>query len=444
MLKNIYSRFTTAAWNNLVIVAVLLVAGLSTACEEELPTTGSLVDKTPPTANFTVKQGTSNYREVTVSNLSTNATDYVWDFGDGFTTTAKDTVHTYAADGKFTIKLTASDKLGADSVMTVEVDLVDVTPPAAAFSISQSPTNYLEIKCVNASTNVDTYAWDFGDGTTSTEQSPTHVYTADKTYTVTLVAKDVYNKSSTATNDVIIEKPLDTTPPFADFTFAASGTKVTFTNASLNVVTYAWDFGDGASSTDTDPVHTFAAAGTYTVKLVATDDVAATATVSKTVTVVDFEPVIKNPSFDDPGSDSKYNEDWDSRSYGGKGIIQITTSPVYDGGRAAKFPAAGDRDGYQVIEVLANTDYTVKFYYTLKTDAVGSITVAVLGDGTTDLKGATGANAGIINSVTVNDQTDANVYVEATLTFNSGNNSQIAIHITNTGAEARVDGFSIN
>ena len=125
------------------------------------------------------------------------------------------------------------------------------------------------------------------------------------------------------------------------------------------------------------------------------------------------------------------------------GVIQITSGPLVSGSQAAKLPSAGDRVGMQEIEVEPNTNYRVSFFYTMKTDPEGSLTVSIL-DGTastlTELSQAAGAT---ITSVTVNDQTDADAYIMESLEFNSGGNSTISILFTNEGVECRLDDFSI-
>jgi uncharacterized repeat protein (TIGR01451 family) len=107
-----------------------------------------------------------------------------------------------------------------------------------------------------------TYEWDFGDGTTSNEEEPgSHLYDAAGSYTITLTA---CNTAGCDEFSLVVEVlPL----PLAAFTFSADALVVTFTNASTDAETYLWDFGDGITDTVADPVHTYAAAGTYTVTL---------------------------------------------------------------------------------------------------------------------------------------------------------------------------------
>jgi PKD repeat protein len=114
-----------------------------------------------------------------------------------------------------------------------------------------------------------TYLWDFGDGGTSTEFEPTHVYTAPGTYDVTLEACNPAGMCDT------YEDTVEVLPwPQAGFGYEVAGFDVSFTNTSLDALSYEWDFGDGTGSTDENPVHTYAAADTYTVVLTATNECA--------------------------------------------------------------------------------------------------------------------------------------------------------------------------
>ena len=132
-------------------------------------------------------------------------------------------------------------------------------------------------------------------------------------------------------------------------------------------------------------------------------------------------------------------DSWRNSALGG--VIQITSGPVVSGSQAAKLPSDGSRIGYQLVTVEANTQYTVTYNYTMKTDPEGSLTFSIL-DGRT-LNDISEVAAATINSMSVNDQTDANAYITETISFNSGSNTQIAIFFTNEGVESRIDDISI-
>ena len=236
----------------------------------------------------------------------------------------------------------------------------------------------------------------------------------------------------------------DETPPAANFSFAASEgdyKEISFTNLSISATDYTWNFGDGGTSTEANPTHIYAEDGMYTVSLTAKDKLNVENTYTETLEIVepenDFVPVILNPGFDIEGDDS-YRDNWRNGDLGG--VLQITSSPVHEGVKAAKFPSAGDRIAYQLITVERETEYTLSFYYTMKESPVGSLTVSILAGDITNPDAVADAT---IASFTGNDQADDSTYVPASFTFNSGDNSQVAIFITNQGAECRADTFTI-
>lgn len=127
---------------------------------------------------------------VTFVNSSTNATDYLWDFGDGITSTVTNPSHIYSQAGAFTISLAAGNGIATDT-LTRTGYITTVAPPVAAFSASPiSGTVPLTVTFANSSTNAAGYLWDFGDGITSTLTGPLHTYSQTGTFTITLAAGD--------------------------------------------------------------------------------------------------------------------------------------------------------------------------------------------------------------------------------------------------------------
>lgn len=243
---------------------------------------------------------------------------------------------------------------------------------------------------------------------------------------------------------------IDTELPTADFTFAQDVVDFKlyqFQSLSTESTTFEWDFGTGDTSSEENPQYLFAdGEGTYTVTLRTSDANGASATITQSVEVVEPEvpqaiiPEIFEASFEDgalEGGAGDGRDSWRNSDLGG--VIQITSSPVFDGSQASKYPSAGDRIAYQELEVSPNTDYKFTYYYTLKTDNPGSITFDVLaGGGYTDV-----TDAEVLGSFTGSDQTDADTYVEASLTFNTGANGTISIYVHNEGVEARMDLITI-
>lgn len=242
----------------------------------------------------------------------------------------------------------------------------------------------------------------------------------------------------------------DLTPPTASFSASVTDDYLTYTfaNGSTSATDYLWDFGDGNTSTSVDGTNTYPGEGTYTVTLTASDKLGATSTYSMEIEVVEPEvpqallPEILEGGFEDLSLPDGTGDGRDSWRNDMGGVIQITSSPVYEGSQAAKFPSAGDRVAYQELTLSPNTDYILTYYYTLKTDNPGSLTVSILpGGGYTDLSTALSS---AITSYQGTDQTDANAFTRVDINFNTGANDTVAILITNEGVEARADAFSLS
>jgi PKD repeat protein len=164
-------------------------------------------------------------------------------------------------------------------------------PPVADFSYQCTDlTCVFTDQSADSDGNIVSHSWDFGDGATSTEQSPTHTYDEQGIYTVSLTVTDDGGASNMTLQDVEVTDPTPTnTPPVASFTSSCTDLSCSFTNTSTDPdddpLSYDWDFGDGTTSESADPTHAYAEAGTYTVTLTVTDDDGATDATSQNVTV---------------------------------------------------------------------------------------------------------------------------------------------------------------
>ena len=323
---------------------------------------------------------------------------------------------------------------------TIDVGAEGAVPPSVGFDIAQSESNYLEYTFTNTSTGAISYEWDFGDGNMSTEQSPTYVYNVAGEYKVTLTATNDAGLSSTLSRTINILAPVT-----ADFTFEAHPDDyrtILFMDASEGAEMLLWEFGDGYQFTGMNPEHTYMDDGIYNVRLTAYS-ITGNMDVKEAEVIISstFVPVISEAGFEDNSLPDGTGDGRDSWRNDLGGVIQITSSPVNSGSQAAKLPSDGSRVGYQLVDVEPDKQYTVSFFYTMKTDPEGTLTVSIL-DGST-LNDISEVGAATIASTTVNDQTDADTYIRESITFESGSNSQIAIFFNNQGVECRLDDFSI-
>jgi len=169
----------------------------------------------------------------------------------------------------------ALDEAGNASTDSTEVSATPqaAMPPVASFSgIPTSGIAPLSVSFTDSSTNApSSWIWSFGDGGSSSQENPQHTYVLPGTYTVALTVTNA-DGGDTLVRPSYVTVAAPPAPPVADFTGSpVSGVvplTVSFTDASTNEPTsWAWDFGDGGTSSLPDPAHTYHQAGTYTVSL---------------------------------------------------------------------------------------------------------------------------------------------------------------------------------
>lgn len=139
-----------------------------------------------PTAAYTE---TTNALSVVFTDATTNTpTSWIWDFGDGNTSTQQNPTHTYAADGTYTACLIAANACDADTVcMSVTVTTCALPVPSFTENVNIGLVNFSNTSTSAANA---TYAWDFGDGQTSTLENPSNMFAANGNYLVCLTVTD--------------------------------------------------------------------------------------------------------------------------------------------------------------------------------------------------------------------------------------------------------------
>ncbi|OGN88275.1 MAG: hypothetical protein A2X23_04345 [Chloroflexi bacterium GWC2_73_18] len=257
----------------------------------------------PPVANFsgTPVSGTAPLT-VDFTDLSSGSpTGWSWAFGDGGTSTLQNPNHEYVNPGTYSVTLVASNA-GGDSAPATKTDYIAVSgppPPAPVADFSGTPTSGVEQLSVDftdlSSGSPTAWSWAFGDGGTSTLQNPSHFYAAPGTYTVSLTATNAGGSDPETKTGYVVVSPAASAPT-ADFsgtpTSGDAPLAVQFSDLSTGVATsWSWAFGDGGTSTLQNPSHTYAAAGTYTVGLTASNSVG-----GDTETKVDYITVSAPPA----------------------------------------------------------------------------------------------------------------------------------------------------
>lgn len=232
-----------------------------------------------------------------------------WAFGDGSNETRNDNTaftKTYTAWKNYTARLVVVSDNGCVSD-TVSRTIAVHALPVPDFTL---PTKICmpegAAQFTNKTTIPDmaalTYQWAFGDGDMSTDASPSHNYQHAGSYTISLIATSVYGCVDTTTkvlSDFYAR-------PIADFSVSpdtlCQGTDNVFTDRSVdannNIVSWAWTFGDGNSSTDRNPVKRYTEPGNYPVELVVANGAGCVSVPFTSNVVVYLQPVIDaGPSF---------------------------------------------------------------------------------------------------------------------------------------------------
>jgi PKD repeat protein len=220
---------------------------------------------------------------------------YAWDFGDNTMATSASPIHTYTQDGVYSACVTITDATGCTSTDCQLVYVFNNTPCITSMSSSVSATNPLTYSF--ASTNANNlniyYTWDFGDGLMdSMNAAVAHTYAQAGTYTVCLYEYNLLTGCYGVDCQTIIVAGGAPCQAFITYNNAAGSSVFDFfgtTSSTNNPVTYAWDFGDGITSTLQNPTHTYnpIATGpvTYNVTLTVTDANGCTATEVETIFV---------------------------------------------------------------------------------------------------------------------------------------------------------------
>lgn len=237
-------------------------------------------DNLIPNANFIGYPLIVNINSaVAFTDLSTNnPTSWLWNFGDGATSTVQNPSHSYSTLGMYyTVTLVVTNTYGTDTLILNDYIYVSsssvlqanfkatplIGPPGIVVSFFDLSTG-----------NPIGWLWNFGDGGTSTLKNPTHLYDVAGIYNVTLRASTLFNNNTLIMSNYI--NITNVSLPVAAFSgtplTGISGVVVTFTDLSLgNPTVWLWNFGDGTSSNLRNPVKTFLNVGFYTINLTVTN-----------------------------------------------------------------------------------------------------------------------------------------------------------------------------
>lgn len=201
---------------------------------------------------------------------------HLWSFGDGFSSNNLTENHTYVTPGLYTVEFTLTDSLGLQktyqTTATIYTDQLSINIHGPYQGIKGEQVQFTG-SASNGATPY-TWSWAFGDGYTSTNQNPTHIYQTDGNYTVTLMVTDFLGTSMSTTTTATISKPPYLTINIGGPYTGVINKPVLFSATVLDgkePYTYLWTLGDGSTTTNATVSHIYTIPGRYDLQVRITD-----------------------------------------------------------------------------------------------------------------------------------------------------------------------------
>lgn len=212
--------------------------------------------------------------DVSFTNTSIGAVEYIWDFGDGAPiSTAFEPSHTYITPGDYSVMLIAIDSNSCNIADTAFLSVIVLSDSIdAAFdytSIESCDSLFATFNLLSTFNPTTSFEWDFGDGTTSTLTNPSHTYLTPGEYLVTLIIEDPESCNGLDTFEITIDYLFEFNEGFEFEALGCLPINATFTANYVGASTLTWDFGDGTSDTGAFVSHEYTLPGTYMVALIA-------------------------------------------------------------------------------------------------------------------------------------------------------------------------------
>ncbi|QQR94551.1 MAG: PKD domain-containing protein [Bacteroidota bacterium] len=252
---------------------------------------GKIISITEPQADFSYTKSSGCVPVIVqFQNTSSGAANYLWDFGDGSTSTLLNPNHIYTTGGNYQVTLTVTDASGCSNTKTLS-NALHIPGPLASFSLSNNHgCQPLTISTNDSSQNALSHFWSFGDGDTSVATSPIHTFNTAGRYLITLIVKDANGCQSVYTHPDTIKVYNKPVAAFAiSYSTLCVGTSISLLNQSQSSSSYKWQFGDGTVSNQSNTSHQYQIPGQFSITLVASNGHCSdTANSINAVTVIPF------------------------------------------------------------------------------------------------------------------------------------------------------------
>ena len=230
---------------------------------------------------------------ITFTPVSEIVNSFQWDFGDGNISYDSIPSHIYQSPGFYDVKLIASDGQGCIDT-TILYNYIEVKQVIADFShISNGNCPPVVTSFTNLSSGASNYNWDFGDNLNSTIENPAHSYTIGGYYDVSLISSDNFGCADTLVINNLVYIPGPILNFDIDQLFGCDSLTISITDISSNTLNYLYNFGDGATSSLQNPIHTYSNPGSYQISLVGEDSAGCqVAFTSSDLIIVDVSPIL--------------------------------------------------------------------------------------------------------------------------------------------------------
>jgi PKD repeat protein len=354
-MKKQYTLFLTIM---MMLVLASLIPAVSAANTDSEP--GYITVGLAPVAGFDAYYSYNIVPTVvTFRDHSTGTTplNYLWEFGDGATSSEQNPSHSYIRQGLYTVRLTVTNTYGSSTETKVNYIAIGLAPKADFTGNPTTGNAPLTVLFTDRSTGYPTsWNWNFGDGKGSTEQNPVHTYWSSGEYTVTLTASNEYGNSYVSKAFLIHVIPALKSQFTANPKEGNIPLVVKFTDMSTgSPESWNWNFGDGSTSSQPDPIHTYSTPGKFIINLTVTrgfyQDTSSLAIVAGGVPATDFVADkttvgINTPvHFTDTTRYSPISWSWDfgdgatatdqnpTHAYTAKGIYTVTLTATNNNGK---------------------------------------------------------------------------------------------------------------
>ncbi|MEN9572059.1 MAG: hypothetical protein RL172_3290, partial [Bacteroidota bacterium] len=269
-------------------------------------------------------------------------TQWIWDLGNGTQSSLQHPSASYFTPGVYTVKLLVKNASQQDSLVKTGYIIVHQSPSVnftAPVTSGCTPVTVSFNDASQSDVSINSWQWDFGDGVITNDQAPQHTYTLPGNYSVTLKIVNSNGCAATIRKAEFIKNNYTKASFTSNRLSNCTPNQLSFNNSSSSSgsITNTWYFGDGSSSTDSTPVHTYNSTGTYAVKLVVKSSQGCTDSITQNVSVqlpvsANFTSS-KQASCTTPFSVSFFNQHEAGNTYKwyvNDSLMATTANPVYE------------------------------------------------------------------------------------------------------------------